>query len=68
MKNFTKLFCAAALFMMGAVSASAQERLEATFANPAETGGKWNAATQSLTWNQSWDNRVWRIGLLPSEG
>ena len=64
MKNFTKMFVALALCMLGVASANAKvEQVHATFENPSNTNTTWNAETRTFTWSTTYYNQLRKIGL-----
>ena len=64
MRIFTKLFCVAAICLLGISSASAKtEQVHATFENPTNTNTTWNASTKTFTWSTTYYNQLRNIGL-----
>jgi hypothetical protein len=64
MKYFTKLFCIAALCLLGLTSANAKtEQAHATFTNVTNTNTTWNAETRTFTWSTTYYNQLRNIGL-----
>ena len=65
MKNFTKLFCAAALFMMGAVSANAGERVDANFDNVTfnQDVMSWDADNMTFSWSAQYSTQLHGIAF-----
>ena len=65
MKNFTKLFCAAAMLcLFGVLSVNAKtEKVHATFENPSNTNTTWDSATNTFTWTATSWNQLRNIGL-----
>ena len=63
MVKLTKLFCVLVLCLLGVASASAGEKVYATFANPQNTAATWDSETSSFSWAQSYYNQIGNIGL-----
>ena len=67
MRTLTKLLCTAFLLLAGFVSASAQDdnKVYADFSGCAADQGslKWDAASSTFSWTQSWSNQLHGIGL-----
>jgi hypothetical protein len=63
MVKLTKLFCVLVLCLLGVASASAGEKVYATFADPQDTAATWDSETSSFSWSQSWYNQIKNIGL-----